>query len=302
MSQSTVKSVSINGTRLFYSINKGSTNKPILLYLHGGPGDACIPLTKKFNSSLENDFTFVNLEQRGSGLSYYPFSKAEDLSIQTILEDIYQFVLYLLEQRGQTKVALMGHSRGSVLGILFIKEHPEVVSAYIGVGQVVNMSKNIELQKEYMKEKTRHEHEVVELDFTKDPVSSSLILTKKIVSNGGSLYGKKNYTKLILPFIFSKDYSVKDLVHRLKGSNQSILSFWEELLEINLEPFVEFDMPILFCEGRNDYHVPSVLAAEYFSSIKSPKKLVWFEKSAHFPQWEEPEKFNREAIAFINES
>ncbi|WP_438714761.1 alpha/beta fold hydrolase [Enterococcus sp. AZ109] len=294
-----MESVLINGTKLFYSINKGSIKKPLILYLHGGPGDACIPLTKKFNATLEKDFTFVNLEQRGCGLSYYPFSKSEELSVQTILEDIYQFVLYLLVQGKQNKIILMGHSWGSVLGILFIKEHPEVVSKYIGVGQVVNMSKNIELQKEYLN-KTGQGDRIDSLDFINDPVSSSLTLTKKIVSTGGSLYGKKNYTKLILPFVFSKDYSIKDLVHRIKGSNQSIIAFWEELLEINLESITEFAMPVLFCEGRHDYHVPSILAAEYFSSINSSKRLVWFENSAHFPQWEEPEKFNFEITAFVN--
>ena len=302
MSQSIVESALINGTKLFYSINKQTEKKPIILYLHGGPGDACIPLTKKFNANFEADFTFVNLEQRGSGLSYYPFSTEEELSIQTILEDIYQFIIYLLEENDQEKLILMGHSWGSVLGILLISEHPEVISKYIGVGQVVNMQKNLALQKVYLKEKKGQGKLVDSLNFAGEPISSSLTLTKKIVSSGGSLFGKKNYTKLILPFVFSKDYSMRDLVHRIKGSNQSIFAFWEELLEINLEQLTEFEMPLLFCEGRNDYHVPSTIAFDYFSTIESPKKLVWFEKSAHFPQWEEPEKFYQEVSAFIGEN
>jgi pimeloyl-ACP methyl ester carboxylesterase len=46
--------------------------------------------------------------------------------------------------------------------------------------------------------------------------------------------------------------------------------------------------------GRHDYEVPSVIAERYFQVIKAPKKeLIWFEQSAHFPCYEEADKFNK---------
>ena len=50
---STIESVYLNHVQLYFSINPDSLHKPLLLYLHGGPGDSCIPLTQKFNASLE---------------------------------------------------------------------------------------------------------------------------------------------------------------------------------------------------------------------------------------------------------
>jgi len=52
-------------------------------------------------------------------------------------------------------------------------------------------------------------------------------------------------------------------------------------------------IPVYFFLGRHDYGVPAVVAEKYFEIIKAPKKeLIWFEESAHFPCFEEAEKFN----------
>ncbi|BDR59855.1 alpha/beta fold hydrolase [Lactobacillus xylocopicola] len=300
MSTSVIENVQINNTELYFSISKNQKNKPIILYLHGGPGDSCIPLTKKFNAELENTFTFVNLEQRGSGLSYYRFSETEDLTMKVILDDIYEFVLYLLKRLNQRKLVVMGHSWGSVLGMLFIQAHPELISQYIGIGQVINMKKTIEAQKDFLTSQNKVNHKISRLDFDRNPEYASVTLTKKIVSNGGSIYGAKNYRKLILPFIFSKDYSLTDLIHRLQGSKQSIQFFWKDLMNINFENKLNYEVPILFCEGRNDFHVTSKLVSEYAEKITSPCRIMWFENSGHFPQWEEASKFNCDITKFLN--
>ncbi|HEX5421983.1 MAG TPA: hypothetical protein VFW94_00415 [Candidatus Acidoferrales bacterium] len=53
----------------------------------------------------------------------------------------------------------------------------------------------------------------------------------------------------------------------------------------------EFDA---ICSGRYDQQVPAPLAASYFQTIRAPcKQLIWFERSAHHPPFEEAEKFNR---------
>jgi hypothetical protein len=62
-------------------------------------------------------------------------------------------------------------------------------------------------------------------------------------------------------------------------------------------PYRSFDVPMFFLLGRYDWHVPAVLAEQYFEMIEAPcKRLVWFEQSAHNPPFEEPEKFNQVLI------
>lgn len=138
------------------------------------------------------------------------------------MADIHQFVLYLLKRLKQDKLIIMGHSWGTVLGLNFIQKYPDLVTQYIGIGQVVNMKKNIALQKAFLRTKMKNTAKLDQLDFVHEPTKASLKLTKMIVAYGGSIYGAKNYRKLIGPFISAKDYSFKDLIHRLQGSKQSI--------------------------------------------------------------------------------
>ena len=66
---------------------------------------------------------------------------------------------------------------------------------------------------------------------------------------------------------------------------------------MDLRGYRSFDVPIFFLLGRHDWQMPARVAAEYFDTIAAPcKRLVWFEQSAHFPPFEEPQKFERVLI------
>jgi pimeloyl-ACP methyl ester carboxylesterase len=71
------------------------------------------------------------------------------------------------------------------------------------------------------------------------------------------------------------------------------INFFEEIKEVKV--------PVYFLEGRYDFSVPSLLALEYLNKLKAPnKELVWFEKSAHWPNVEEADKFQKVIIDRIN--
>lgn len=157
------------------------------------------------------------------------------------------------------------------------------------------MKKNIDFQQAFLSEKglTRKD---INLDDEKSIIKDSLSLTKLVVKNEGSLYNKKNYAILIFPFLFTKVYSITDKINRIKGSTQSIQYFWKELMNINFENIYEFPIPVSFFEGANDYHVSAQLVRDFSKNITSPTTIVWFKHSGHFPQWEEPKKFNQTII------
>lgn len=76
---------------------------------------------------------------------------------------------------------------------------------------------------------------------------------------------------------------------------------WPELIKIDLFRMVpQLQVPVFFMEGRHDQEVPSATAARYFDFLQAPaKELVWFEKSAHMPNSEEKDLFNRIMIEKI---
>lgn len=287
----------INGSEQYVSIRSEKEEAPLLLYLHGGPGDAALPLFLKYNAELEKTFTVVVWEQRGAGKSYYKFQENETLSIDTFVQDLLELTKYLLKRFHQKKLFLIGHSWGSVLGLRFIRQYPQYVHIYIGCGQVVNMRKSCRLAYDYAmanaNRRNRKRLQTIDCSYTGNNwLKDLLFVTGQVVKQKGSLYGRRNYLDLTLPFLCSGYYSIFDLWKRQKGSLQSIRFLWQELMDTNFEEVLQYEVPVVFVEGRYDSHVSSALAERYYQSIQSEKQLVWFEHSCHFPQWSESDKFN----------
>ena len=56
----------------------------------------------------------------------------------------------------------------------------------------------------------------------------------------------------------------------------------------------KLDVPVYLTLGRHDFTCVHTLAEEWLERLDAPvKKLIWFENSAHSPQWEEAEEWNR---------
>lgn len=297
------RKIEINGILQYISIRSEKEDAPLLLYLHGGPGDAALPLVLKYNSELEKYFTVIVLEQRGSGKSYYKFND-DTVNIDTFVQDIYTLIKIMLDRFGHKKLYLLGHSWGSVLGLKFITLYPELVYTYIGCGQVVNMKKSSQYAYDFAvknaDKKTLEKLKKIDCSYTGENwIQDLLFVTGLVVKYKGSLYQKSNYNDLIFPFLFSKYYGINDLINRQKGSMQAIQFLWQELMQVNFEDQTSYGVPVIFVEGRYDSHVSSSLAESYYHTIQSEKKLVWFDRSCHFPQWSENKKFNQLVIDLL---
>jgi proline iminopeptidase len=62
--------VRIGGIDQWIEVRGHDLNNPILLFVHGGPGIAFIPLTASFQAPWEKYFTVVQWDQRGAGKTY----------------------------------------------------------------------------------------------------------------------------------------------------------------------------------------------------------------------------------------
>lgn len=304
VSISTLEKVIIGGIKQSLCIRGSNITKPILLIVHGGPGDAAMPIMNSVNRKLEEDFIVVNWDQRGSGKSYYKFKNDSDITIDTFVRDLHEITCNLLDRFGKEKIYLLGHSWGSVLAMKEVQNHPELYYAYIGVGQVVDMVENEMLTYDFTIQEAKKrgniidEKTLLELDsvndFSEDWMTRLLTQRKLLLKYGGSLKDQKSYWKLEKHFLLSPEYSLKDIVNRIRGSKQSIKAFWPELMKVNFsKTATRIEVPVYFFQGTFDYNTPSALLVKYFEIIDAPKnELIWFSKSAHFPQWEEPEKFH----------
>jgi hypothetical protein len=74
---------------------------PVLLYLHGGMSDYF--LTQKFPTGLEDYFTVIWWEQRGSGLSSSNDIPPEMMTVEQLISDTLVVTNYLRHRFGQEK-------------------------------------------------------------------------------------------------------------------------------------------------------------------------------------------------------
>ena len=140
--------VDINGVKQGMFIKSNDETNPVLLYLHGGMPDYF--LTEKYPTGLEEDFTVVWWEQRGSGISYSDDIPPETLNLEQMISDTLEMTNYLRQRFGKEKIYLMGHSGGTFIGIQAAARAPELYHAYIGVAQMSNQLKSEKLAYEYM--------------------------------------------------------------------------------------------------------------------------------------------------------
>ena len=62
--------VQIGGIGQWITIRGESKRNPVILFLHGGPGDAYSPFAESLFGTWEKDFTLVQWDQRGAGRTY----------------------------------------------------------------------------------------------------------------------------------------------------------------------------------------------------------------------------------------
>jgi pimeloyl-ACP methyl ester carboxylesterase len=96
------------------------------------------------------------------------------------------------------------------------------------------------------------------------------------------------------------EVNLLDLIKFGQGNRFSLERLEHENAQVDLTQYLDFQVPIFFLLGRDDWHVPAVPAATYFDAINAPcKRLVWFEQSAHNPPFEEPQKFNEVMVNVV---
>ncbi|MDN2676278.1 alpha/beta hydrolase [Janthinobacterium sp. SUN033] len=136
--------VPINGIEQWITVTGTACGNPVILFIHGGPGNALSPYADAIYAGWERHYTLVQWDQRGAGMTYGKQRPSEELplTLEQMRDDGIAVARYIGQHLGQRKVILMGSSWGSILGVHMAKAQPELFHAYIGTAQVVNARAN----------------------------------------------------------------------------------------------------------------------------------------------------------------
>ena len=113
-----LENVEMGGVEQTIYLRGHDRNNPVMLFVHGGPGVPETAVARTFGLRLEEHFVVVHWDQRGAGNSCSPDVPDESLRLQQYLTDTAELVNLLRSRFGVEKIYLVGHSWGSILGVL----------------------------------------------------------------------------------------------------------------------------------------------------------------------------------------
>ncbi len=308
-----LEKVTLGGVEQWILIRGADTTKPVLLWLHGGPGVPAMPFVGLFQTpELEANFVVVQWDQRGAGKSFSEDLTAEDMRGENFVSDTLELTEILRERFNQDKIFLFGHSWGSALGFMTIMENSEPYYAYIAAAERVDWSRSQTISYEWVMEQAQENNDteviqVLESIQPFDPTNPEHIAAK---SQFLDLYlGGDCHTEGLCDTYFeyalsgkSPEYTSADIEKTLAGLEFTRQTLGLEALQYHLSSDFVSPIPVHFFAGRYDYHTPGELAEEYFNLLEAPaKSFTWFENSGHSMIWDEPDKTTQELIRIAEE-
>lgn len=305
----------LNGSRQYMTIRSDNTDNPVIFYIHGGPGIPELPLIKYYNQELEKHFTIVYWEQRGAGISYSKNIPDSAYTISQFIKDGHDLTRLLINRFRKVKIYLMGHSWGTIIATKLAFLHPELYHAYFGIGQMVDLKRGEELSYKFVLQKAlgdKNTTAIKELKKINEPpfltIENNSNWFKQLKSErkwltyfGGLVYQKRKAQQFLKLFISAREYNLVDMLRIARGNVISIKKLWPEIMKVKLiEDCTHFRIPVYFIQGKHDYNSPTELVEEYFAKLIAPRKeLIIFNDSAHTPNFEENERFNKLIIGIV---
>lgn len=286
--------ISIGGIEHWITIHGYDSSKPIVLFLHGGPGSVMSAYDQTIYGEWEKDFIVVNWDQRGAGRTFgrnAPSQVDEDywienpLTVEQMTADGIELSEYLLKYLGQQKLMLLGTSWGSVLGLKMALHRPDLYNAYVGHSQLVDGSKAlVQAYKRVLTlARTTGDREAV------DQLGSIGAPPYEDAKNAGQLFRiiKKYERAHSIPapaswWKLAPGYDNEtDAQHRYDGDDYSFIHFvGHKKLGIKamsatvdfMEEGLELKIPVYLIQGEEDILTPKETSRVYFDQIKAPKK------------------------------
>jgi pimeloyl-ACP methyl ester carboxylesterase len=307
-----LESIELGGLQQTILIRGQDTTKPILLFLHGGPGVPEMPISY-VNRALERDFVVVQWDQRGAGKSYHPGIPVSEMRLENYVQDTLQLSRYLLRRFHQPKLFLVGWSWGTLVGANAAKQAPELFQAYVGISQFVNVKKSALLIYQETLERARAQGNYdawatvkalgpPPLSKQKDKHTFAVTAKKLVIRHVRHSLTPLHYAALAL---LSPDYSFCDDFRLVRGMRFTAKATAKDLYHDDISQMVrEIKVPVYFFEGRYDTILSPILSERYFRELRAPrgKHLVWFEHSDHALHMEERQKYWAEMREVLREN
>lgn len=282
--------LSIGGIEQYVTIRGDDDRKPILLFVHGGPGDAQSGFVKTY-APYERDFVLVQWDQRGSAHTFARSGgKTPNFTANQVIDDGVALAGQLRARFPYNRLVLMGHSWGTVIATGMAQKQPKLFDAYVGTGQIASWAAGVQFQFDLLKGEARRANDATLLAALEaigkpDPTNVNQYFTSiarplrqhMAASDTGWLTNLKARA-------LSDGQTEADIQASGDGQSASGAAFIQAIVHEDLESTAtRFAMPYCVIQGAGDVSTPTAPAKAYFDKVTAPKKkFAVIENAGHF--------------------
>ncbi len=282
--------VPLGGLEQWISIRGEDHSNPVLLIVHGGPGEAQWPAAEIFKP-WEKAFTVVQWDQRGTGHTYgRSGAKTPDVTLDRIAKDGVELATYICQQLGKGKIIVLGHSWGSIVATRMVQMRPDLFAAYVGTGQASSWAAMVNTQFDLLLAKARKDGDQATLKELE-------AIGRPDPTNADQYFAfSKNRLSIMAPSDRAWLQHLRAQATELKASSPEQFQNLEDgmlftgkhvlpdQIATNLQKTACHVRTAYFViQGQEDVIAPTQAAVEYFRCVKAPKKeLVQIPNAGHF--------------------
>jgi pimeloyl-ACP methyl ester carboxylesterase len=258
--------VTIGGIKQYILIKGTDDSKPLLLFLHGGPGASLLHETDFISGKLQEHFVVVQWDQRETGETLKLNKSSQPLSLSLFYNDTHALIDTLLTKFQKPKLYLAGYSWGSGLGFYIADKYPQLLYAYIAISPVIDQWRSetisLDMLKQTMGKNARKELSNVKIPF----------------KDWEQLY---YHRKWLLKQEGQKFVSLSLRKSYIQAWAATWFAVWLQACDINLfESLQTIHCPVYFLAGEKDYNTNHAITKEYFDKVQAPKKEFFLFKGA----------------------
>lgn len=292
--------VELGGIEQWISIRRASAAAPVLLFLHGGPGEAISPFADLI-APWRRAFTIALWDQRGSGRTYGRNRSGQgEMSLARLTADTVALAELLRERTRQERIVLAGQSWGSILAWSAIHARPDLFAAYVGTGQAVSWARALPAQEAYALDQAEGADD-------RDALAALAAARRLPIDD---MRRTAPLRRWIMP---APDQAFIETQRRLIGTppfpETGEVADWVQGFGFSADALtrevVAFDayasgpaasIPVVVIQGREDRITPTAIAEQFVSDLRAPAKAFVRIEGGHFACYTNAEGF-AEALA-----
>ena len=296
--------VEVGGIQQWLEI-EGDAENPVLLLVHGGPGASTRFASGAWEPWREH-FCLVHWDQRGAGRTYLKngAENCQPMTFDQIVSDGLEVAEFVCRHLAKQDIFVLGHSWGSAIAVHMVKRRPELFTALVGTGMLVNFRENEALNYTKLTGLAEDQGDAEALSTLASigpPPYAEIEHLGAVRQLGDRLLCGGGDSPFPRPPVPPTNMTAEDREAGQQAFFFSCSALIDDLWAVDLSTLgPQFDIPVFIFMGTHDQQTPVELAETYLAAIEAPKKaFVRFEGCHHFVHINRPDDFLKQLVAHL---